>query len=387
MRFLLQIYCPADDVEPSAFHRSIYLFICPKATCVDLGRLVSNSVAPVLQSHEVSGRSPAHSLCIFYCSCVALRCQLPKQNKYYPFDPDAPSSNSPDLQAILPNRCNVCSFKGPLTCAACKCAHYCSKQHQKLDWKQHKLICLHKQKSAAAEAKPLPVVATYTFPEFGIVISDEVEGEAEDVHRAADAMKNANVWDDAVTEGGEDEKEDLALKQSDYDQCLGNDSHDTHYKRFLRRIERGGSGQILRYYRASDDPNSHHLAVSEADYQKIRCHNFIENCPHCGGERQLEFQVMPQILWYLQTDKRTVVAREDDGAAHAPTDVESIFLNKANADLNFGAIDVYCCRRSCPLTHGSGYCMEFVHIQPLAVSGKTRQNGISETAGLSIEAR
>ena len=40
-------------------------------------------------------------------------------------------------------------------CGACRAAHYCCKEHQKQDWKVHKLVCKRAQK-ASAEVKELP---------------------------------------------------------------------------------------------------------------------------------------------------------------------------------------------------------------------------------------
>ncbi|XP_046688196.1 SET domain-containing protein SmydA-8-like [Homalodisca vitripennis] len=37
--------------------------------------------------------------------------------------------------------CAVCSQKGPLTCSACKMVSYCSKEHQKHHWPEHKTQC------------------------------------------------------------------------------------------------------------------------------------------------------------------------------------------------------------------------------------------------------
>lgn len=41
------------------------------------------------------------------------------------------------------NKCIICNrFDRLLRCSRCKIAVYCSKEHQKLDWKHHKLFCL-----------------------------------------------------------------------------------------------------------------------------------------------------------------------------------------------------------------------------------------------------
>lgn len=53
MTFLLQIYCPLDE-PVEAFHRSLYLFCCRKAKCVQRG------------------------------SIKCFRCQMPKENSFYP---------------------------------------------------------------------------------------------------------------------------------------------------------------------------------------------------------------------------------------------------------------------------------------------------------------
>lgn len=37
--------------------------------------------------------------------------------------------------------CVVCAQKASLVCSACRTVCYCSKQHQKSHWKEHKLIC------------------------------------------------------------------------------------------------------------------------------------------------------------------------------------------------------------------------------------------------------
>ncbi|KAJ3276707.1 hypothetical protein HK104_003607 [Borealophlyctis nickersoniae] len=51
--------------------------------------------------------------------------------------------------------CNVCQQPAPQVCSACKSVSYCSKDHQKADWKTHKLSC-----SGAKKPKPKPTAAS-----------------------------------------------------------------------------------------------------------------------------------------------------------------------------------------------------------------------------------
>ena len=46
--------------------------------------------------------------------------------------------------AVQPGmKCTICGqIEGLLRCSRCKTTVYCSKEHQKLDWKRHKLFCL-----------------------------------------------------------------------------------------------------------------------------------------------------------------------------------------------------------------------------------------------------
>ena len=37
--------------------------------------------------------------------------------------------------------CAVCEAPAEHRCSACKCVAYCTREHQKKDWKAHKLVC------------------------------------------------------------------------------------------------------------------------------------------------------------------------------------------------------------------------------------------------------
>ena len=80
MKFLLQLYAPLDDGPPSAFHRMLYLFISPKGS-----RLAEAGTAR------------------------AFRCQLPRENDFYPYEPpessDRPAPLSGSAAAVPALRC------------------------------------------------------------------------------------------------------------------------------------------------------------------------------------------------------------------------------------------------------------------------------------------
>ena len=78
----------------------------------------------------------------------------------------------------------------------------------------------------------------------------------------------------------------------------------------------------------------------------------IPNCPHCNGPRKFEFQVMPQLLYYLNVDKDTKITQQAQLASKignindAPTPPQ-VFENNKLMDIDWGAIDVYTCTNSC----------------------------------------
>lgn len=39
------------------------------------------------------------------------------------------------------DKCAVCNENAPFKCTACKAVHYCSTDHQRKDWKKHKIYC------------------------------------------------------------------------------------------------------------------------------------------------------------------------------------------------------------------------------------------------------
>lgn len=204
--------------------------------------------------------------------------------------------------------------RGSLACAQCKKAHYCCRTHQKEHWKRHKLECGKDATNvptagelAAAEEQ---VAARALFPEYSLVVEEEVF-EGEDEAELAKIMRDANIWEDAVTEGGAEEEADAKLTQADYQRAMGSELHDPTYLNFLTRVERGGRDQVLRYCRASaavgeDGTNAGSQAGSRSTkgllllssdkelLQRRAATIQTSPCPRCGAPRTFECQVGQQ---------------------------------------------------------------------------------------------
>ncbi|CAN0243764.1 unnamed protein product, partial [Phaeothamnion confervicola] len=117
MPLLLQIYCPIDEIT-TAFHRALYVFCCRKAACV-----------------EVRG-------------VRVLRCQLPRDNPFYSFEPDDDNDGGTGKggggsgSAWGAKLCAVCGCRGDARCTRCSDAHYCGREHQVAHWRGgHRAAC------------------------------------------------------------------------------------------------------------------------------------------------------------------------------------------------------------------------------------------------------
>uniref|UniRef100_A0A7N1A1N2 Programmed cell death protein 2 n=1 Tax=Kalanchoe fedtschenkoi TaxID=63787 RepID=A0A7N1A1N2_KALFE len=113
LRFLLQVYAPLSHKE-SAFHRTLYIFICTSMTC-----LIQHQRNQQNQCSKKGSRS-----------VKVFRCQLPRTNPYY--SPDAPKNDGTDKPSTVGAAlCDWCgSWKGDRVCSSCGITHYCSDIHQ-----------------------------------------------------------------------------------------------------------------------------------------------------------------------------------------------------------------------------------------------------------------
>lgn len=120
-------------------------------------------------------------------SAKVLRCQLPRENPFYAYEPLKMVKSQQQLprEVLAAKTCHVCGQAADKICAGCKRVHYCTRIHQKQGWKAgHKVQCIGSQKEdkedrIAAKIEdvrnfPLP---QSVFPEFEIVIEEERHSE------------------------------------------------------------------------------------------------------------------------------------------------------------------------------------------------------------------
>ena len=181
MTFLLQVYAPVpvDESAPDGgeYHRTLFVFMCRDPSCHSVGVSKSFKVLRCQLDKVIDGTScPDEDLCADVNN-LSLNTDETKGDVSTPIlngsgsdhsskmndcDPAIPkpsesrtiNSTSIDAKQVSsdsqpPNPissqlhlCIVCGCSGPKRCGRCTQAHYCSKEHQTLDWKAgHKRFC------------------------------------------------------------------------------------------------------------------------------------------------------------------------------------------------------------------------------------------------------
>jgi pre-rRNA-processing protein TSR4 len=352
LQFLLQVYAPLED-QPEAFHRTLYVFICPNMACLQQD-----------QHHQC--KQPAEKPCR---SIRVFRSQLPRNNSFYSYSPPNPDGqDSPSCDGVA--LCTWCgAWKGHKACAACKQTRYCSRNHQIEHWRAgHSGFCRQVQaaKSAghpepgstkdvesvkveAGELMPedlhepykknLPGIACAAsdklWPEFELVVDEEYNYEAEDNDRSNPGPQMEAGQSRAKQLLDEYERRRKAGEEfsaSDLQEVQEASQEQQHWVSFQARISRAPE-QVLRYCRSQDAKPLWPLL----DGQPKKSTD-IQPCSHCGGPRNFELQVLPQLLYFLR-------------------------VKNEPSSLDWATITVFSCTASCTSGVSNGYAEEFAWVQ------------------------
>ena len=379
LRFVAQIYCPADEDagNENAFHRTLYVFVCPDSR--------HNQFAE-------SGDGPQSG------GVKVLRQQLPRNNPYYPLSCRDKSDaffmnwNKHTSREWGVNLCVVCGILANGKCPIQQ-EYFCGKAHQKEHMKY-----VHKVQGPLTN---LPSI----FNEFELVVEEEpAEGEVESSEQQQIQIME-QIQEKALFKTDTNDQEDAALEQTDLNAMVAGKKNggvsDLQTIEFYSRITIGGkstSSQCLRYCRwpnfSIEDDKDCQTPIEIPLWIRSDCiPPNIPPCPHCGGERAFEFQIMPQMLSYILKKDQNAINRggnitkevkdatiaaamilEKDqdvsGKDEAKALVEQRIQQMANEafstsrdSLDWGTIAVYTCVKSCD-TSEAGFVTEYPWRQP-----------------------
>lgn len=357
-----------DDVT-TAFHRSLFVMACRSMSCLR---------QHLIEQQKQTFESTLRSVKVF-------RGQLERDNKFYSFDPPGDEVGTPKTDGVL--CCVWCAtWRAEKRCSGCHDSHYCSREHQVEHWRAgHAEYCkaIQTGKTApsteklperedseslcpdlvegpllpggtgdapgdeeiAVEKVSIPGVLVGSnprlWPEFELVVEEEDEEEDEeadegderkpedDIHPSGDERTQSLLqqYKQRTMEEGEYESEEL---QGIVEEAS---AEKKQWVEFQSRLSKNPQ-QVLRHCRSEQArPLWPRL---QGKLEKVA----IPPCNTCGAQRIFEFQVLPQLLYYLKVD-----STNDDS-------------------LDFGTIAVYVCSDSCsPKSGPGGYLEEFAFVQ------------------------
>ena len=191
--------------------------------------------------------------------------------------------------------------------------HYCSKEHQKHEWPEHKKQC-SKQDSSEPVKPGYLFKNSLLFKEFDIIIEKEKEKEKVTI----DAEELENMKNSSETYGISLEDAESLSKE------YGTDNDPT-FTKFKERVGREPD-QLLRYARHDEVPL---WAVASSQCTSV------PPCSVCSAPRTFEFQLLPTLLYILG-------------------------LGKAESDMDWATIAVFTCSADCQVEE---YTEEFAWTQ------------------------
>jgi len=172
------------------------------------------------------------------------------------------------------------------------------------------------------------------FRELELTIEEEPD-DVEETDKLAEEKKHIQELIEKYNkEDNKELKEDADKFFKDRDEKVGQGTVDPAFLKFKLRTEREPR-QGIRY--SFDELSAPLWLSSKGQVEKDK----VPPCPHCGAERDFEFQIMPQLLYYLEADDKSATPHE----------------------MEWGTLAVYSCPDSC-VTKAS-YAEEFLWVQPV----------------------
>ncbi|KAG6451816.1 hypothetical protein O3G_MSEX007355 [Manduca sexta] len=296
--FLCQVYAPYEESD-DCFHRTLFVFVCRNGGCC--------------------GTNTADNF-------LVMRCQLPRKNDFYSYEPYEECENEKFAMDKWTKLCEICGIKAPSHCSKCKQTYYCSRKHQILDWqKGHKENCPKVSRSSICSDnyfKVTEAAKSLLFREWELIVDEEDEGDDKNVDVNVEMDKLRKLMQEKRA-GTLSDISDNELEQ--YTQTL---PEDKVFNKFSKRVARHPD-QVLRYERGGCP-----LWITSNEGSVIH----VPKCQYCNEDRQFEFQIMPQLLNFIDVG----------------IDFNSI---------DWGVLAVYTCRASC--NEGPAYKQEFMIKQDL----------------------
>jgi len=366
LQFVCQLYVPLDNI-PTAFHRSFYVFACPKCCRSANATVVGKGIR-------------------------VLRAQLPEQNPFYP---NQPATSTTELEQIckktwnkhLPEThnvplCKVCGFRAKGKCPVQQ-EWFCGKVHQR-EYKRYGALgdavtttnstCAsnpHQEQEKEDETgalieydskkeikptnssinntkqKSMYLPSVYTESELVVDeepppggyadkdgdSDDDDDDEDDDEIEARPAMipaspNNYSVQVDENNDNNDDDEDsDQDLEQEDLNEMVTGGTNKSNKKdpvtdAFYKRItSRKVPEQCLRYtmdwrnqydvppQQDNDDDERKKTDTKDDASQPLWIRSDhqpkdIPPCPYCHAPRAFEFQLMPQMLNFLHANRK-----------------------------------------------------------------------------------
>ena len=265
--FVCQLYCPCDEINPDAFHRSFYVFACPNSSkkCTE----------------KTTG------------TIRVLRTQLPLDNPYFPVEQDQCWAMHIS-ESWNVNLCKVCGQRAHGKCPI-QNEHFCGRHHQK----EYKKYIFNRAAACSNESESFMPSLLHSSE---MVVEEEPLEEKDEKFEEKQSLFENEDSDDEL---------DGNLEQKDLNEMTGANpetvSKDVDTMKFYERINSipNVNTQCLRYLRWPDKK----LCIETTSPLWIRSDyklddEKIPSCERCGAERRFEFQLMPQMLHYLLKDHK-----------------------------------------------------------------------------------